>query len=159
MAKTASHTLTYEQALQRAMALCSASEHCISDINEKLYRWGLSKQDSDRVTDYLLDEKFIDERRFALAYANDKYRFSHWGRVKIRAMLCMLRISDTDISEALDSIDEQRYMEILKDVINSKRKSICDDGSYASRAKIIRFALQRGFEMHEIAKFISDYEE
>jgi SOS response regulatory protein OraA/RecX len=50
-------------------------------------------------------------------------------------------------------------MEILKDVINSKRKSIGDDGSYASRAKIIRFALQRGFEMHEIAKFISDYEE
>ena len=159
MAKTASHTLTYEQALQRAMALCSASEDCISDINEKLYRWGLSRQDSERVIDHLIDEKFTDERRFALAYANDKYRFSHWGKVKIRAMLCMLRISDTDISEALDSIDEQRYMEILKDVINSKRKSIGDDGSYASRAKIIRFALQRGFEMHEIAKFISDYEE
>ena len=159
MAKTASHTLTYEQAQQRAAALCSASEHCISDMSEKLYRWGLSKQESEKIIDYLLDEKYIDERRYALAYTNDKFRFSHWGRVKIRAMLRMQRISDTDINEALDNIDEQQYLEILEGVIEAKRKSIGDDGSYASRTKIIRFALQRGFEMHEIVKFVSDYED
>lgn len=159
MARTASHTLTYEQALQRATALCSGSEHCVSDMMEKLSRWGLSKQDSERVVDYLLDEKYIDELRYARAYANDKFRFSHWGRVKIRAMLRMQRISDSDINEALDNIDEQQYLEILEGVIETKRRSIGDDASYASRTKIIRFALQRGFEMHEIVKFVSDYED
>ena len=159
MAKTASHTPTYEQALQRATALCSAAEHCIYDMSEKLYRWGLTKQDSEKVIDYLLDEKYIDERRYALAYTNDKFRFSHWGRVKIRAMLRMQRISDSDINEALDNIDEQQYLEILEGVIDAKRRSIGDDASYASRTKIIRFALQRGFEMHEIVKFVSDYED
>lgn len=159
MARTASHTLTYEQALQRATALCSGSEHCVSDMMEKLSRWGLSRQDSERVIDFLLDEKYIDELRYARAYTNDKIRFSHWGRVKIRAMLRMQRISDSDINEALDNIDEQQYLEILEGVIETKRRSIGDDGSYASRAKIIRFALQRGFEMHEIVKFVSDYED
>ena len=159
MARTASHTLTYEQALQRATALCSGSEHCVSDMMEKLSRWGLSRQDSERVIDFLLDEKYIDELRYARAYTNDKIRFSHWGRVKIRAMLCMQRISDSDINEALDNIDEQQYLEILEGVIDAKRRSIGDDASYASRTKIIRFALQRGFEMHEIVKFVSDYED
>ena len=128
-------------------------------MSEKLYRWGLTKQDSEKVIDYLLDEKYIDERRYALAYTNDKIRFSHWGRVKIRAMLRMQRISDSDINEALDNIDEQQYLEILEGVIDAKRRSIGDDASYASRTKIIRFALQRGFEMHEIVKFVSDYED
>lgn len=159
MARTASHTLTYEQALQRATALCSGSEHCVSDMMEKLSRWGLSRQDSERVIDFLLDEKYIDELRYARAYTNDKIRFSHWGRVKIRAMLRMQRISDSDINEALDNIDEQQYLEILEGVIETKRRSIGDDGSYALRTKIIRFALQRGFEMHEIVKFVSDYED
>ena len=159
MARTASHTLTYEQALQRATALCSGSEHCVSDMMEKLSRWGLSRQDSERVIDFLLDEKYIDELRYARAYTNDKIRFSHWGRVKIRAMLRMQRISDSEINEALDNIDEQQYLEILEGVIDAKRRSIGDDASYASRTKIIRFALQRGFEMHEIVKFVSDYED
>lgn len=159
MARTASHTLTYEQALQRATALCSGSEHCVSGMMEKLSRWGLSRQDSERVIDFLLDEKYIDELRYARAYTNDKIRFSHWGRVKIRAMLRMQRISDSDINEALDNIDEQQYLEILEGVIDAKRRSIGDDASYASRTKIIRFALQRGFEMHEIVKFVSDYED
>ena len=159
MARIASHTLTYEQALQRATALCSGSEHCVSDMMEKLSRWGLSRQDSERVVDYLLDERYIDGLRYARAYVSDKVRFSHWGRVKIRAMLRMQRISDSDINEALGNIDEQRYMEILEDLIDAKRRSIGDDASYASRSKIIRFDLQRGFEMHEIVKFGSDYED
>ena len=159
MARTASHNLTYEQALQRATALCLGSEHCVSDMMEKLFRWGLSRQDSERVVDYLLDEQYIDELRYARAYVSDKVRFSHWGRMKIRAMLRMLRISDADINEALDNIDEQQYLEILEGVIDAKRRSIGDDASYASRIKIIRFALQRGFEMHEIVKFVSDYED
>ena len=159
MAKIASHTLTYEQALQRAASLCSGSEHCISDIMDKLCRWGVPKQDCEKVIDVLIDGKYIDERRYARAYVNDKVRFSHWGRLKIRAMLRMHHISDTDINEALEDIDIQQYMEVLADVIAAKRRSINDDGSYVSRAKIIRFALQRGFEMHEIVKFVSDYED
>ena len=103
-----------------------------------------------------IDEKYIDESRYALAYVRDKVRFSHWGRVKIKSMLRMLRISEQDISNAFDSFDEEEYLGVLEGVIESKRKTLPDAESYASRVKLIRFALQRGFEMHEIAKFISE---
>lgn len=157
MAKTALRQLTYEQALTRATSLCSASEYCIHDINEKLYRWGISNTDSERIIDYLLDEKYIDEARYAQAYTNDKLRFSHWGRIKIKSMLRMKHISDRDINNAFDNISEEEYESILRDIIKGKAKSEGDAEDYASRAKIIRFALQRGFEMGEITKFISEY--
>lgn len=157
MAKNALRQLTYEQALTRVTSLCSASEYCIHDINEKLYRWGISNTDSERIIDYLLDEKYIDEARYAQAYTNDKLRFSHWGRIKIKSMLRMKHISDRDINNAFDNISEEEYESILRDIIKGKAKSEGDAEDYASRAKIIRFALQRGFEMGEITKFISDY--
>lgn len=157
MAKSASHTLTFEQALQRAASLCSSSEHCISDIEEKLYRWGVDKADSEKVIDTLLDEKYIDETRYAIAYTRDKLRFSHWGRIKIRTMLRAQHISEADVNNAFDDIDQEEYLGILESIINKKRQTMDDTESYASRAKLIRFAMQRGFEMHEITKFISEY--
>ncbi len=156
MTRNVSRVLNFEQGLQRAAGLCCQSEHCVADITEKLLRWGVSREDSDRIIDRLIDEKYIDEPRYALAYVRDKVRFSHWGRVKIKSMLRMLRVSEQDISNAFDSFDEDEYLGVLEGVIESKRKTLPEAESYASRVKLIRFALQRGFEMHEIAKFISE---
>lgn len=157
MTRNVSRVLNFEQGLQRAAALCCQSEHCVADITEKLLRWGVSREDSDRIIDRLIDEKYIDESRYALAYVRDKVRFSHWGRVKIKSMLRMLRVSEQDIRNAFDSFDEDEYLGVLEDVIESKRRTLPEAESYASRVKLIRFALQRGFEMHEITKFISEY--
>jgi regulatory protein len=157
MTRNVSRVLSFEQGLQRAAALCCQSEHCVADITEKLLRWGVSREDSDRIIDRLIDEKYIDESRYALAYVRDKVRFSHWGRVKIKSMLRMLRVSEQDISNAFDSFDEDEYLGVLENVIESKRRTLHEAESYASRVKLIRFALQRGFEMHEITKFISEY--
>lgn len=149
MAIHASCQLTFEQALSRAASLCSTSEHCVSDISEKLARWGMTKVQSDEIIDRLLEEKYIDESRYATAYARDKMRFSRWGRTKIRMMLCMQRIPEPIINEALDALDAQEYAAMARKVIQDKARSVKAD-DYAARAKVIRFALQRGFEMEEI---------
>jgi SOS response regulatory protein OraA/RecX len=61
MARNVSRALSFEQGLQRAAALCSQSEHCVADITEKLLRWGISRADSNRIIDRLIDEKYIDD--------------------------------------------------------------------------------------------------
>lgn len=157
MARNASHSLTSEQALQRAASLCSTSEHCIADIKDKLYRWGIPQADSEKIIDALLDEKYIDEKRYAIAYTNDKLRFSHWGIAKIKAMLRMQHIPEPYITRAIDGINREEYLDILGQVIESKQRSLGNDDSLATKGKIIRFALQRGFEMHDIEKFVSEY--
>lgn len=156
MKRNVSHMLTYEQALQKMASLCSISEHCEYDVRGKLYKWGISTEDSDRIVDYLLDEGYLDENRFAMSYANDKLRFSHWGRLKIRSMLQALRISDACIGEALARIDPEEYERILVRVLDGKRRTMDECESYDARIKIIRFALQRGFEISEITKFVDE---
>lgn len=156
MAKIASRTLSYEQALQRAASLCSASEHCIYDITNKLKKWGICTPDIDKIIDRLIDEKFIDESRYARAYVNDKFRFAHWGRVKIKNMLYLQHIPEAEINEALSNIPQHEYEEVLKGVIESKQRTLPETESYEARTKIIRFAIQRGFELHEITKFIDE---
>jgi regulatory protein len=156
MAKIASRTLSYEQALQRAASLCSTSEHCIYDITNKLKKWGICTPDIDKIIDRLIDEKFIDESRYARAYVNDKFRFAHWGRVKIKNMLYLQHIPEAEINEALNNIPQHEYEEVLKGVIESKQRTLPETESYEARTKIIRFAIQRGFELHEITKFIDE---
>ena len=80
-------TLTPPEALHRAAALCSSSEHCITDIREKLSRWGIGELDARTIVERLVQERFIDEERYAIAFAKDKFRFSGWGRIKIRYAL------------------------------------------------------------------------
>ena len=156
MAKIASRTLSYEQALQRAASLCSTSEHCIYDITNKLKKWGICTPDIDKIIDRLIDEKFIDESRYARAYVNDKFRFAHCGRIKIKNMLYLQHIPEAEINEALSNIPQYEYEEVLKGVIDSKQRTLPETESYEARTKIIRFAMQRGFELHEITKFIDE---
>ncbi len=100
-------TLTPPEALHRAAALCSSSEHCIADIREKLSRWGIGEPDARTIVERLVQERFIDEERYAIALAKDKFRFSGWGRIKIRYALQQKRIGNSDIGNALSLSDEE----------------------------------------------------
>ena len=113
-------TLTPPEALHRAAALCSASEHCIADIRQKLTRWGIGNNDAQSIVDRLVQERFIDENRYAVAFAKDKFRFSGWGRIKIRYTLQQKQISDSDIAEALAVIDEGQYTARLLDLLKTR---------------------------------------
>ena len=90
-------TLTPPEALHRSAALCSSSEHCIADIREKLSRWGIGEPDARTIVERLVQERFIDEGRYAIAFAKDKFRFSGWGRIKIRYALQQKRIGTSSM--------------------------------------------------------------
>lgn len=139
-----------KEALMRAAALCSAGEQCVSQIEEKLQRWGVDPEAQQRIINQLVEEKYIDEQRFANAYAKDKLRYNHWGRVKIALYLRQLGIASSLIRQALDKLPNDEYFKILTHLIESKTTSVKASSDYEQRGKLIRFALGRGFEMDEI---------
>ena len=139
-----------QEALARAAALCSQGEHCISQIEEKLVAWGQSTDSQRRIIARLLDEKYIDESRFARAYAMDKFRYSRWGRVKIAYAMHQLSLGSDDIKFALDEIPSAEYAQLLRELLTAKLKNIKGQSDYERRGKLIRFALGRGFTMDEI---------
>ena len=146
MGKKDSGLMPKEVALSKATALCSGSEHCTSQIMEKLSLWGVSVQDADNIMDYLVKEKYIDNSRFARAYCHDKFCYNHWGRIKIRQMLRHLRLSDEEIEEGMETIDEEDYLEALNDVLRAKDRTLKDKDKYLRKAKLVRHLLSRGFE-------------
>ncbi len=138
--------LTPPEALHRAAALCSSAEHCTADIREKLARWGVTEADSRTIIDRLVQERFIDEQRYAVAFVKDKFRFSGWGRIKMRYALQQKHIDGSDIGHALATFDEEQYNDRLLELLQAKSRSIRDDDPEARRAKLFRFATSRGFE-------------
>lgn len=147
MRKSEVKSLSKEQALQRAASLCSGSEHCVSQVQEKLLSWGLPDDDAEAVIARLMDEKFIDNTRFARAYCHDKFCYSHWGRIKIGQMLRHLHVSDADIAEGMAVIPEEEYLQAIADAASQKNRSLRDNDAYQRKGKLVRHLLSRGFEM------------
>lgn len=131
----------------RAARYCAMAEHCESEVREKLYQWGAAEM-SDSIIDYLTEQGFVDEVRYAHAFTMDKLRYQGWGRVKIKAMLSAKRISAATIADAIDSIDENEYSAILLRLLERKRREGTKKG--ASEIQLARFLLQRGFTWDEI---------
>lgn len=142
--------LTYEQALSRAASLCSGSEHCSSEIRKKLLLWGLSQTQAEKAIEYLTNEKYIDSKRFCRAYCLDKFRYNHWGRIKISQVLRLLEMDSSDISEGIEAIPEEEYQEVLQHILEQKNKQLRDSDPYIRKGKLVRHALSRGFETNLI---------
>ena len=136
-----------QQAFFKAADLCSKSERCSNNILLKLLNWGLNEEDAALVLDGLIEEKYIDDERYARSYVRDKFRFNKWGKVKIAYQLRNDRINSNIIENALEEIDEKAYRELLVVSMTEKNKSVKADNKYDRKAKLVRFAQSRGFEM------------
>jgi len=109
----------------------------------------------------LVDEKYIDEWRFCSAYVNDKYKFNHWGRTKIRFMLLQLNIDEKYIYEAIASrIDENEYELICRNEIRKKLLALKNEQDETKkRTKIFKNLLSKGFESELIQKLLREEEQ
>ena len=129
------------------MALCSQKEYSEHEIRAKLKYWEVAPGDADWIVGQLKEEKFIDDLRFATAYARDKVRLNHWGRIKVRYMLSGERIPAFIIDQALADIDDSLYSGVLKELLEKKTRELARETDPRSKKqKVIRFALGRGFE-------------
>lgn len=151
--------LTPEKAYAQAAARCSVRECCRADWQQKWRRAGLSDEDTEKVLMQLEKEGFIDENRYARAFVHDKLNYEHWGRVKISTTLLFKGLSRSDISEALDTIDEEAYEQILKDVLTAKERTLKGVGGYEKKQKLARFAIGRGFEASLVFRWLNIPEE
>ncbi len=144
--------LSESEMLHRAAAYCSASEHCVQDVEKKIRQAGLSDEACGRIIARLLQERFIDERRFARYFVSDKLRFNKWGRVRINYELQKRGIAAEIRSEAIGCIPEQVYEETLMDLLRGKMKNTRGKDERERYVKLLRFAVGRGFEMGESAR-------
>lgn len=152
------HLYTEQEAYQKLSALCAMSEQCCHDMQQKLKRWEVAEEVAERIVAKLVKEKFIDEERYARAFVKDKFRYNHWGKVKIEHELKMRRIASRHIELGLEELKEEDNLETLRQIIEKKRPSVKGKNDYEIKGKLIRFALGRGFEMDDIMEVIEGME-
>jgi regulatory protein len=140
--------LLYNTALNKAMSLCAEREMCYSDITRKLISWGINNEDAGKILHHLTQGKFIDELRYATAFVKDKFRYNKWGKVKISAALRMKKIPEEKITDALHSIDDEDYINQLRNIIERQRKTVNAKNQFDMKGKILRHCLAKGFESH-----------
>ncbi|MBD5272026.1 MAG: RecX family transcriptional regulator [Bacteroides sp.] len=145
--------ITKEAALLKMADLCARGEHCAFEIREKLRKMQLAASDANEIVEYLEENRYIDDSRFARAFARDKVKFSGWGKNKIRMALAMKRIPSAEISSALEEIDPEEYMAVAVNAAKAKARNL-DLSDYNDKGKLYRHLASRGFEGSVISKAI-----
>lgn len=135
-----------QKALSAAAALCSKKEYCCQDIRKKLEKWGIEEKDRQSILNELIRNKFLDDNRFALFYVRDKFRFNKWGKTKIAQMLKQKGIAPAIIQEALATLPSEEQEEVCLRLMKQKCKHIRETDPLKTKAKLLRFALGRGFD-------------
>ncbi|MFN7013581.1 MAG: regulatory protein RecX [Bacteroidia bacterium] len=137
---------TIKQGIEKAQAYCAYQDRCQLEVRNKLHEWGLNGQEAEQVIAALINENFLNEERFALAYVSGKFRLKKWGRVKLKLELKSRKISDYCIKKALAQIDPEEYKKTILDLIEKKKKDIKDKLPYIRKHKMLKYIVSKGFE-------------
>lgn len=147
--------LTKEQALQKAKHYCAYQERSHSEVKEKLYSLGLWKKEVEEAISQLIEENYLNEERFAIAFAGGKFRTKHWGRTKIKYELQQKRVSIYCINKAMKQIDESDYKNRLEMLGEEKWKSLKGEKNiFIKKRKTQDYLLQKGYEHGLVSGFL-----
>ena len=146
---------TLEKAFSAAKHYCAYQERCHSEVRKKLYSLNLGKKDVETVITNLIEENYLNEERFAIAYARGKFRMNQWGKIKIAASLNQRKISAYCIRKALAAINEADYQKTFTTIAGKKLQSLGSEKNIFIRKRKLRdHLLQKGYEAGMINEWL-----
>lgn len=138
---------------------CAYRERSQQEVRDKLYDMGLHQREVESTIADLISKGFLNEERFARAFAGGKFRINGWGKIKIRNALIQKKVSPKCIELGLDSIDKRDYSVSLKKILAQKIKAGKEKNIFILKNKAARFALSRGFEPELVWEILGEAEE
>ena len=156
MPKVPSKPLTPDQVLDKMAKYCAYQERCVKDVRDKLKTFDIPEEEKSKILDYLLDNRFVNDERFAKSFVRGKVNQSGWGMNKIRFHLMQKGIDKELIDEALGQTDEEVYRQRLIDILKTKSKTIKPDSDFEKKRKLAAYAMQKGFEGNLVWEVLKD---
>ena len=133
-------------AIERLKNYCALQDRCQWNVTQKMKEWGLLEMTQNHILEILIQEKYVDEERFAQSFCRGKFLIKKWGKVKITNELKKKKISDICIKKGLEEIDLTEYDLLLEDLLTKKNDTLRDKNHFTRKSKLARFLIQRGFE-------------
>ena len=141
-----SKPLSPDQVLDKMAKYCAYQERCVKDVTDKLKTFDLPEKDRQEILNYLIDNRFVNDERFAHAFVRGKINQSGWGVNKVRFHLMQKGIGKELIDEALQSFDQEAYRQRLVEVLKTKSKTVKAANDFEKNRKLAAYAIQKGFE-------------
>ena len=145
------------EALGKLESLCARSEQCVFDLNRKMINWGIKASDRKEIIENLIENRYVDESRYARSFANDKARFSCWGPYKIRMELMKKRLMSSLISEAVKNVDPEVWKEGLLHAATVKARNLdlTGEDGWENGQKLYKYLIGRGFPSAASSKAVN----
>lgn len=145
------------KAREKILRYCVYQERSHLQVKEKLYSFGLYKGEVDQLLSDLITNGFLNEERFALAYAGGKFRMKQWGRMKIVKGLKSHGITSYLINKALKEIDEKIYRDTLYKLLKKKSNLLKNKADKTQRLqKLSAYAIGKGYETELVWQIINE---
>lgn len=138
-------SLTKKDATIRLMKYCAYRERCHKEVRSKLLDLGMRGDDLEDIISKLINENFLNEQRFAEAFARGKFKINRWGRHKIRNELRKRNVSAYCIKKGMMEISETDYEETIEKLIDAKKRA-----GVKEKSKIAKYLFQKGYENQKI---------
>ena len=157
MPKQPAKPLTPDQVLDKMAKYCAYQERCVKDVRDKLKAFEISEEEKAKIIDYLLDNRFVNDERYAKAFVRGKVNQSGWGVNKIRFHLIQKGIDKNIIEEALGQTDEEAYRQRLIEILETKSKTVKAANDFEKKRKLATYAMQKGFEGSLVWEVLKEY--
>lgn len=149
--------LTPQQALERLRKYCAYQERSQLEVRHKLVQLGQRGNELDNIIVKLIEEGFLNEERFALAFARGKFRMKDWGRNKIIRELKRKGISEYCINKAMKEIDTGDYRKTFLEVLRKKAPTIKGGNSFTQQQKLSSYLIRKGYEPEMVWEEVKEY--
>lgn len=146
--------LTPKQAALKIKAYCAYQERCHQEVKQKLYGYGLYTAEVDQLIADLIEQNYLNEERFARLFAGGKFRMKSWGRIKITQELKLRKVSAYNIRMAMKEIEPEDYRLTMQKLAEKKWADLKGKRIEKS-AKVIRYLMQKGFELPLIQDIVT----
>ena len=158
MPKTSAKPLSPDQVLDKMAKYCAYQERCVKDVKDKLKTYDIAEKEKNIILEYLLDNRFVNDERFAKSFVRGKVNQSGWGVNKIRFHLIQKGIDKDIIEEALGQTDEEAYRQRLIEILKAKAKTVKAASDFEKKRKLAAYAMQKGFEGSLIWEVLKEFD-
>ena len=142
-----------EQVLTYLQNLCAKRECCRSEVLKKAEKaLECDRAAAQEMLEALVADRYVDDARYAAAFAREKSSLTGWGPDKIRYALMMKGIAKPDIAAALEEIDPEKASERMEKLVAAKCKAL--QGDPYIKFKLIKYALSRGYRYDDVAPVV-----
>jgi len=147
---------TVKEATLKLMQFCAYRDRSQKEVEEKLKEMRMIPAAREQIIIKLMQENFLNEERFARSFVRGKFRIKKWGRIKIKQELKAREISTPLIKMAFTEIQEEDYINTLRELAEKKTVLIKEKDPYKKRNKLCNYLIQKGYESNLVFEVCSE---